>query len=350
MLFSVESDTMSSITMYLIPDSGGTIPSVIVRNGGVELLRMSSNVNHPHIAAAGRHATGQCGFLFDTTLLPDLPSYAKLEIVEQDSGIIVYRRPHPSFVNMKVLRLETHLLPLWRLDDALNARFQYFFKGVDRWGRETAQQTFNLINTTSSYASGRLYMRHLERFLARGLKAIAIVREPYEELAERLIILKNVGEQKADLLGQRDAMIFEGAIAELAEVATFDSASCKRFFKRAPVEVMTALSNPFVRQLTVGTPVDMPPQSCIGMSLQILAEFTILGLRSEAQEFSMAISELLDLEPGSLPVMKEFTKVTELGNILRQIREVESVLEHDLELYHHMKGAFGSASNPKQSA
>lgn len=350
MLFGVDSDSGTEIRLYLIPDSGGSTPTIVVANDGVDLLRLPSNQLRQEIADFGRHATGQCGFVVDTTLLPDLASYANLEIREPDNQIILYRRPRADFRQTRLFRLETHLLPLWRFDEALSGYFQYWMKGIDRYGRETANQSFNLINTESVYSSGRMYMRTVEKFIARGLKAVALVRDPYDELAERLIILRNVGEQRTDLLGARDAMLYEETIAALAELAVFDQQSCRRFFRRAPQDVVATLSSPLVRQLTLTNPTEAPPASCVGISLQMLSQFTVLGLRSDAEDFSRAVAELLDIEPAHLPVMREFGKVSQLGNLLREIREVESVLEQDLELYHQLKQAFGAAATPPATA
>ena len=118
---------------------------------------------------------------------------------------------------MQVFRLETHLLPLWRVDEAVKSRFQFWYKGIDRYGRETANQVFNIKDGGSNYISGRLQYKNYEYYLSKGVKTVGILRDPYCELAERLILLKNIGSRAEEILGERDAMIFSPVIEALGE-------------------------------------------------------------------------------------------------------------------------------------
>ena len=348
MLFSVEYDTGSSIKAYLIPDSGGLASVVTIRGRGADLLTLSATDERPEIVASGRHASGMCGFTITETHIPDLAGYLDLEIVEASSGVMIYRRAMPSFIEAKVFRLETHLLPLWRVDDALKARFQFWYKGVDRHGRETATQAFCVHKANSAYISGRLFFANIQFYLSQGFKTVTMFREPFDELAERLIVLKNVGEQAAELLGPRDALTYETVIQALAEVDTFDYQSCRRFFKRADETMFAALNNPLVRQLTSNSFEEIPTKACISTALQILSDFQVLSLRSDAGHFSEGLAEMLDLGGESIPTMKEFKRVSELGAVLREIKDAELMLEYDLELYDHTSRAFGTLASQVQ--
>ena len=342
MLFSVENDNGASIRAYVIPDAAGLSPTVRILSAGAELAVVTATDVRPEILASGRHATGQCGFMIDDAVVPDLATYGDLEIVEAVSGLLIYRRKAPAFINAKVFRLETHLLPLWRFDDSLKERFQFWYKGVDRHGSETAMQVFCIHNLESAYISGRLLFNQVQVYLSHGYRSIAMFRDPFDELAERLIVLKNVGLQATELLGARDAMTYEPVIEALSEIETFDRASCKRFFKRAGQQVFAVLNNPFVRQLTSNSLDEVPTKACISTALHVLAGFEVLGLRSDASGFSQAVAETLELPSSSAPVMTEFARVTELGKVLRDIKDAELILEHDLELYDHTSRAFGS--------
>ena len=342
MLFSVENDNGSSIRAYVIPDAAGSSPTVKIRSGGADLAVVTATDVRPEIVASGRHATGQCGFLIDGSIIQDLAGYTDLEIIEEKSGLLIYRRKAPGFLESKVFRLETHLLPLWRFDDSFKDRFQFWYKGVDRHGSETATQVFCIHDLKSTYISGRLLFNNIQFYLSQGYRSIAMFRDPFDELAERLIVLKNVGLQATELLGARDAMTYEPVIEALAEIETFDRASCKRFFKRADEHIFSVLNNPLVRQLTSNNLDEIPTKSCISTALQVLAGFEVLGLRSDAAGYSQAVAEVFELPPSSIPVMGEFARVTELGQILRDIKDAELILEHDLELYDHTSRAFGS--------
>ena len=346
MMFGIHHDDGASVHAFLIPDSGGTTPAVTIRGHGKELLTMEANELRPELIAAGRHATGLCGFRIDSSMIPDMQQYENLEITEQKSGIIIYRRKTPVYTAQKVFRLETHLLPLWRLDEALKPHFQYWYKGIDRFGIETSTQAFCLPEAESLFISGRLLVNNLHIHLSKGFKTIAMFREPFEELAERLIFLKSANEQTRELLGPRDTMTFEVVMEALSDIETFDRQSCKRFFRRAPPAVFAALANPLLRLLTNSTPDEMVNKGAMATALQQLAEFDVLALRSAAGHFPEHVAESLGLDAQTrLPAINEYKRVVELGQILRENHDAELILEKDIELYNYAAPAFKALSD-----
>lgn len=343
MLFNVDSDEGRRLTGYVVPDGGGTTASVAVRSGGKEVLRLEASNVLQGLVDAGRHSTGRCGFVIDETHLPDLATYHDLEIVEPMQDMLVYRRRPPAALDAKIFRLETHLLPLWRIDEAVKSRFQFWYKGIDRFGRETANQVFD-INGTSCYASGRLLYKNYEFYLAKGVSTVGVLRDPYCELAERLILLKNIGSRAQEILGERDALIYAPVVESLAEWDKFDETFCKRFLRRASPEVAVILSNPLVRQLTGSTPDEMPNQAAIATALDYLASFELLGLRSDANGFCTGFAELLGVEAAGLPPINEYPRIIELGARLRQNHDIEAILEKDLEVFHTLTSALEAAN------
>ncbi len=344
MLFNVDRDEGHTIVAYVVPDAGGTTPSVVLRAGGKDVLRLEANNTLTTLVDAGRHSTGRCGFIIDETVLPDMATYADLEVVEATHDVLVYRRRPVEAVDQQVFRFETHLLPLWRVDEAVKSRFQFWYKGIDRFGRETANQVFNISNSASAYISGRLQYKNYEIYLAKGVKTIGILRDPYCELAERLILLKNIGSRAEEILGERDAMIFAPVIEALGEWEVFDDTFCKRFFRRAPAEVSVILSNPLVRQLTGATPDEMPNQAAVATSLDSLASFELLGLRSEGNGFAAGLAELLGVAVSRIPPINEYPRIIELGERLRQNHDIEGILEKDLEVFYSLANAFEAAN------
>jgi hypothetical protein len=341
MLFDIQEDLGSKITLYVVPDSGGTIPSICLMNGGNEILTVAADHAIPALVAAGRHATGQCGFTIDETLIPGLAAMSELEVVERETGLLMYRRsPENVIEGIKMFRLETHFLPLWRLDDVLKPRFQHWYKGIDRFGLETSTQVFCLKDSKSIYISGRLLYKNFEFYLRRGFKAITILRDPYDELAERLLILKNIGTRSEVILGARDAMGLAPVIEILGDFDDFNHESCKRLFKKASKPISDALSNPLVRQLTTSAPNDLPGRSAIASALEVLASFQLVGLRSHSEDFSGALAEMLAVDETGLPSLAEHDRITEFSQYLRDLPSVETLLEQDLELFHVVLSAF----------
>lgn len=344
MLFNVDQDEGHKIVAYVVPDSGGTTPSVVLRAGGKEVLRLEANNTLPTLVDAGRHSTGLCGFIIDETLVPGLASFDDLEVVEASHDVLVYRRRPAGATDMQLFRFETHLLPLWRVDEAVKSQFQFWYKGIDRFGRETANQVFNINKSDSKYISGRLQYKNYEFYLAKGIKTVGILRDPYCELAERLILLKNIGSRAEEILGERDAMIFAPVIEALAEWETFDETFCKRFFRRAPPDVSVILSNPLVRQLTGATPDEMPNQAAVATALDSLASFELVGLRSQGNGFAEGLADMLGVAANRIPPINEYPRIIELGERLRQNHDIEAILEKDLEVFHSLANAFEAAN------
>lgn len=346
MLFNLEYDLGSAIFAYLVPDSLAAPAILRARGEGRDLGTIEANETREALVAAGRHPSGRCGFRIDETLIPGLSRMSDLELREAETDVLVYRRyPAEAGIPHRLFRLETHLLPLWRLDDVLEAEFHMWYKGIDRYGRETSTQIFCLDRYASLYASGRLLYKSYEYYLSKGFKTIAILRDPYDELAERILILKHIGPHAEKLLGMRDALTFEPVIACLEELESFAEADLKRFFRHLPGVAISALANPLARQLTSHTPDEMPSNASLAAALDALASFEILGLRTEAGTFLHALSDLCGLDVETMPGVDEFPLVRELGRRLRSISSIESFLEKDLELYQLTTKAFEMAGS-----
>jgi hypothetical protein len=341
MLFNIENDAGNVITGYLVPDSAVKAASIRIFGRGQDLFEMVANEVREALVAAGRHSNGQCGFRIDEAILPGLAEISDLEIYDVETGLLIYRRRAPETVlGHKVFRLESHLLPLWRLDNILENKFQFWYRWVDRLGRETATQLMLLNHAVSSYISGKVFYKNYEIYLSQGVKNIAMLRHPYDELAERLLLLKDLGDKAEQLLGERDASIFQPVIAALTDVPVLDETELRRFFKRAPHAVIAILANPLVRQLTAHTPDEMPSPGSLASALETLSTFEVVGLRSDPVAFQRALADSLGLDFADIPSLEEFPRVRELGEQLRAIRPLEAFLEKDLELYHHTEQAF----------
>jgi hypothetical protein len=290
----------------------------------------------------GRHETGRCGFVIDQSIIPDLPEQKTLEIYDQETNLRFYRRRSPSeVVQKKVLRVETHLFPLWGLDDALEPHFQFFHKGIERHGRETTIQFFELLNSESLYLSGRLLFKQFERYVSGIFNSIALIHEPYMELAERFLMLKHIRKFSKEILGERDAMVFNPAV-EFAEAIELDEAKLHRSFASMPRNVIAILANPLTRQFSTSTFDEMPTPRSVPIALRNLANFALLGVREHQELFFQQVCELLGT-PLYLSPAPNIGKVAELAHLLRHIPEAGVLIGQDREVYHHVKSAVGGA-------
>lgn len=344
MLFSIEEDTGDYVTCYLVPDAFSAVPTIRVMSAGEELLLLEANETRDALVIARRHESGQCGFSFDAQQIPGLKDIEDLEIYDAKSGVLVYRRPSMSDIQKKVIRIETHLFPLWQFDEALQPRFQYFAKGIESLGSETTTQLFLLNKVNSVYLSGRILYKNYAYYIEAGFETIVILQDPYEELAERLFVLSKMrqfGSEHFGLrngIGMQDAMMFAEAIVANNDVMSDDKA-LRRLLRNMPRQVAAVLSNPLVRELTAGTPDEMPGRNAVATSLDLLSGAAVIGLRPDPDMFIDAVSEFLKIDRASLPAVPRFAKVPAFGDTLRKTGEVDILIEKDLEVYHYVREA-----------
>jgi hypothetical protein len=341
MLFNVESDSGDRVIGYLGPDAYSSIPTIRILSGGKDVLTFSANEVREALVIAGRHESGICGFSIDTKMLPGLADMADLAIYEAETGLLVYRRPRPSDIQKRILRLESHLFPLWQLDHALEPFFQYFSNGIENLGRESVTQLFLLNHVNSSYLSGRILYRTYASYIQAGFKTILLVQNPYEELAERLLVLGNANRLKGAHLSVRDSVEMRAVIGYAEALVAADRLSeagmqLKRTLRQMPEDVAATLACPLVRLLTSSTPDEMPTKGAVATALDFLASAALVGLRHESDKFLAAVGQLLKIDPEILPAVPQFQSVSLLAEKLKKTGEVDALLEKDVELYHYI--------------
>lgn len=341
MLFMVWSDTGSCIRAYCVPDSFSSQSHLKIFVAGALVKTLAPNEINEHVLNSGRHQTGHVGFTIDETILSGLSGFSDLEIRDADTDILVYRRP-PAYpvISKNVFRLETHLLPLSRLDQVFRNRFRFWYERIDRFASETARQILSFDGFGSCYSSGRILYNNHRLYIEDKHKVAMLMRDPFDELAERLLIFSQLGANAPRLLGERDALVF-GPVQNLAaQCRTFTEAELRSLLNNADPDVLNILSDPVTRQLTCAVPGDMPDRGSPAKSLQTISAFDLVGLRNESHHFTDAFAELLGVNPVEMPNVNEFPRVLEVGRNLRAIRWLEALVEKDLELYSHVKAAF----------
>jgi hypothetical protein len=340
MLFNLESDSGERVVGYIVPDGYSTVPTIRVRGRGEDLLVFAANELRQALVVAGRHETGQCGFSIDDALVPGLRELQDLELFEDDTNLLIYRRPQPDNLRTKLLRLETHLFPLWTFDRSIAPRFQYFARGIEDLGRETVTQLFLLNQVDSVYLSGKLLYRNYAYFVESGFQTIVMLQDPYHEMAERLLVLGKIRKVGgARHLGLREGAALEPAMRFAEELPLSDEKALTRALRQMPGDVMVLFANPLVRQLTVATPDEMPTGAAVATALDVLANSALVGLRARPDRFVEGLAELLGVDPTSLSAIQNFPPVAPLARLLKESGVVDAILEKDLELFHYVERA-----------
>lgn len=335
MLFNVEQDSGDRVTGYLVPDGFSNIAVYAVHSGDEELLRAETDEPREALVAAGRHETGICGFTIDESRIPGLAGYSDLEISAADTGIVFYRRFDPALaVQKRVFRLEAHLLPLLRLDRALKPSFQFCFPNIERVGLETSHQMFLMNNSDSIYVSGRVAYPGVSFYVEKGYEAIAIIQDPFVELAERILFLKAIARSNKSVLGERDNVSFHEAVA-FADTTTFDDdRAVKLAFRTMPRQVAMMFSDPIVRQLTTRHADEPLTSASVSAALTLLSSFTVLGTRERTDLFIEGLGDHLGIAVSPETIPAQIPAALNLAGLLRRCPGAEQLIEQDLGLYH----------------
>ena len=339
MLFNVEDDRGDFLSGYVVCDGFDDVARLQVLHAGATVFEGRADSLRLPLVAAGRHRTGQCGFEFDEGQIPGLSTMEDLEIREAQTGLMVYRRRRAHHTPRRVLRLESHLFPLWRLDAALGAQFQYMAPRIESLGRETTTQMFMLSRVDSVYLAGRLLYRSFQTEIEGHFDVVFTMHHPYEELAERLIVLAQVHASGSAILGLRENMSLEPTMKFAQSLPIDDEARMRRALRDMPRGVARVLANPVTRQLTTAAPEEMPAKSAVSRALTTLSGFAVVGLRRAPEAFEAAAGELCGLaEP--IPPTSPLPGVAALARMLKRCGEAEWLIEHDLALYNEVAAAF----------
>lgn len=340
MLFNVNIDHPNFLLGYVVPDSFVGRCEIVVVSDGREILRKPACDPREELRIGGRHETGDCGFVITEQDLPDLAAIPDFEIYEPESGLMIFRRCPPEIVvPQRIFRLETQLLPLVRLDRALQPRFQLHFPLIDRFGLETQQQAF-LLSRDSVFISGRVPFRSLEHSINQGFETIALIQDPFEEMAERILVMRLMAQGYPSYLGARDAVLYEEAIAFAADLPIEDDRELKRAFRDVSLGVETVLGDPLLRQLTTRLPSEAVQPAAVAGALNTLSSFKILGLRQHGRLFVEDVAAQFLLDPAGLPPIDGIPATRALAERLRACPPAELLLENDLALYGHLRDAF----------
>ncbi|MGH6849920.1 MAG: hypothetical protein ACREDD_05665, partial [Methylocella sp.] len=284
----------------------------------------------------GLHNTGVCGFVVDENNCPGVTAAGHLEIKDADNQILIYRRRNDAqTVDQKFLQIETQLFRSQSLDDALIARFHMSYKSLELLPEETTRSIFAISFTNSLFASGRIFWRMWEPMVRdRNFKAGILLREPFEELSERLLILK-----WASLSGANSAAAVLGQAVQLCakvfcDVNLGDLTALQDLLACPSDELRAVLYNPVVYQLAAPNAFDPPRTPETAAALDSLAEMDAVGLRDDAGSFLRLVAAVLDL-PDQLQGVSPRTSQTVIGlaEILREMGPARALIEKDLEVY-----------------
>lgn len=341
MLFNVEVDSGSELIGYLVPDSFSNTADLAAIGHGQVLWTGTTSEPRDALVTSGRHATGLCGFRIGPNEVPGLPELGDLELRDLGTGLTFYRRAWGrSLVEGHFFRLETRLLPLRNLDLELEPHFQVWHSNAEHLSAETINQLFLLHGVSSSFSSGRVNVPAHSGLTDGSVQVMALLRDPFEELAERLIALSGAFGGADRFLTARERIALHPALEALDQVDTLDPRTLRRFFRKVDPSVAAALSNPLTRQLSATTPGDLCAPGAVAAALRALSGFDVVAINEMPGYFEAALGALLEIAPPRPAQTLRGSAVTEIADQLAAISTVEALLECDLEVYASASGVF----------
>jgi hypothetical protein len=343
MLFSIDEDVGERLEGWVMPDNPGITPRVIVHLNAEHHIVVEAFVLRPLLKEYGLHNTGICGFVLDDNNCPGLMSARQLEIYDADNNLLIYRRRSSGeFIDKKFFRLEPQLFRSAILDELLAPRFHMTYVALDLLSEETTRSILAIPFASSIYTEGRVFWRVWEPLLRdRGYRVGMLLRDPYHELAERLLILKLVASPEGGPITDALGPIVEAAAAYMREVNLKDQSGLEMVLATPPQELKSILYNPLTHLLTAQNAFDAPPIPATAVALDSLADMDVIGLRDNTKPFLETVSAVLDLAENlaaiSLPTSET---VLQFAGVLRKTPVARSLIEMDLEVYETVAGTF----------
>ncbi|MDQ0454877.1 hypothetical protein [Rhizobium paknamense] len=342
MNFCVYLDNGHEVHGYFVPDGFSKQPKIHVRvNGEDKITEINCWIYLEGAKAQGAHETGNVAFVLSKDNVPGIDLADDLEIIDPDSGLVFYRRDKfGKYIPKKVFRLETSYVPQMEIDLSLKPYFQFFEHRVENYGFETVRQMLEIIHQPSVYVSGRVLLKNYLLYIDYNIDTTLIsLRDPFYELATRLIIFSRFKKHRFRFVTERDKTLFLPVIEWFSDVDIQDEGSIRKKIRSAPKDTLSLLSSPFTHQLIASSPSDVARLDDVSRALDRLSQFTLFDAGRYESGYADNIAELLNIPVGTIKIKPQLEPVHQLADILRSISTVEHILEADLILYHFIQKA-----------
>lgn len=290
MLFDIEIDRPDRVSGWIVPDHPSAQPVVAASSGGGLRLRILAGEGRPDLVRRRLHATGLCGFRLDAATWPALRDASDIQLHEERSNILVYRRMREPGLPVRLFQLETQSLPFYPLAGELSPHVRMVYSGCETIGEESLAAILTIGFTDSIFVSGAIAYRRYEPYLReRAFRRIVLLCDPLREPAARILRLKAcAGEPPGSwrTLGQ-------GRLVQaFAEVDAFDRRSLTRCLRGLSDEDFLWLANPLTRLLGGAQPWEVPGADQAGAALDSLSQFDVVGFDDDLSGFAASLGAL----------------------------------------------------------
>lgn len=320
---------------WVLPDNPSALPRIKICGPGEKVVEFEANTLRPDLSDRGLHDTGMAGFILDDKLYPNLSKVIdQIEVRESDSNTLIYRKYLPErHLPIKLLRFELRAMPDPETEGLFAKHFALYYGTAQRYPQDTFFGIFNNPSAKSIYLSGCPNFQQYEQLLReREYKIITLLRNPYEEMAERLLFSRYASSRDLPAF-VADHMFGLEPLKEMVKNVKFeDIDSLRAAFSSITDAQKEALSNPLVKALAC-TVDDRPKSSHVEIALSKLSRMDLVGLRSRFGEFKSILPEIIGVDIFQDHELKNLSWVQRIVDQLSQIKQVRSLIALDLDLY-----------------
>jgi hypothetical protein len=170
----------------------------------------------------------------------------------------------------------------------------------------------------------------------------ALLRDPFEELAERLLTIAQMRKWSGAVGGHPLLRHHEKLLSLLDGMDLYDEKSILRSFRTLSSEQHSALRSPMTSALGC-FPEEEPQRRSVSIALDNLAKFDLVGTRDRLEEFWKMTDSLIGVPSVAGLQLEALPGVRDLAGFLRRIGLVSDLLDEDIALYSFASEAINEA-------
>ncbi|WDZ80938.1 hypothetical protein PWG15_24615 (plasmid) [Ensifer adhaerens] len=333
MYFAIDTDQGDMIAGWIVLDNPSLVPEVVIKIPGREPIPFRANVLRPDLKDHGLHSTGLAGFQIDRSLIDDLPDVPQITLVEAESNLAIFRRNvFGAAVPKKLLLMEVGAFPQVKLLKEMMALFDLTYPAIERFSLETTSSIIGA-HAQSLFISGYPnWQRHGSPLRERGFLTTAILRDPFEELAERLLTLAHMKKWSKNA-GLHPFLKHHSVLLDIVETVEFqDDRSILAAFRGLAPEQYNLLRSPMTAAFGC-YPEEEVQRRNVSIALDNLSHFDLVGTRERLADFAVLADTLIGVPIFDRVQFESVPGVNDLAVILRKIGMIADILDEDMALY-----------------
>lgn len=339
MQFNIDQDSGDFVAGWIVPNNPNATPSIKVVINGEEVAVIVANVSRTDIKDLGLHSTGLIGFHLDEDNLPGITTAVDLQIVDQETGVLVHRRSAaPFLIEQRVMFFNLCVVPQIRMRNEAASLFALSYANSERINYETLYSILRNHHAQSVFVMGRTnHNRISEALSSSGYKRLALLREPLVELAERLILIKQISRSTKRSMLENLVFGVENLFSFVETANLEEEASLRDAFAQMRPQQIRAVADPFLSALVCDAG-DEPEERHVSLALDRLAEFDAIGIEERMDAFNICVEEAIGRNIFAAYESYQLPGTIELAERLRNIDRVAEYLEYDTVFYREVRG------------